>query len=207
MTALTDDSFAPGFLISSPRLEGSPFERAVVLMVQHGEEGAMGYIVNKPLQLTFGGLMASVDGALEERMAGSTRERAVLYGGPVRTSQLWLIHQDRGAERSDDQAVEAARAADGDIVFADGWVVSASAMAIERVGASASTPPVYPVLGYAGWGPGQLEAEIGEGSWLWCAMDEELLTEAEPEQMWDRALARTGVHPAAFLMMARGDAV
>ncbi|MGM0557774.1 MAG: YqgE/AlgH family protein [Myxococcota bacterium] len=205
MTSSSDDQIAPGFLIASPKLDGSPFERAVVLMVQHDSQGSMGYIINKRVELNFGSLLLSVDASLETAMPDDIFAKQVRFGGPVRVSQLWLLHRHEGAQPTDDPQLLADQEASGDIVFAEHWKVSASAETIEQVATVDDAPPMLPVLGYSGWGGGQLEDEIEDGSWLMCDFDEELLIEDEPRTLWKAALDRTGVHPTAFLMMAKGD--
>lgn len=203
MSATNDDQIVPGFLIASPKLDGSPFERALVLMVQHDADGSMGYIVNKRVDVDFGELMTSVDDTIESRMCGAYREHDVYFGGPVRVGQLWLIHRSETAE----DGYVAPGDPEGDIVFTDDWRVSASAETIEWVATQQTDAPIFPVLGYAGWGGGQLEEEIEEGSWLMCDFDEQLLVNDDPPSMWDAALEKTGVHPTAFLMMAKGESV
>jgi putative transcriptional regulator len=205
MASSSDDPIAPGFLIASPKLDGSPFERAVVLMVQHDSQGSMGYIVNKRVDINFGSLLLSVDASIETAMSDEVFARQVLFGGPVRVSQLWLVHRDEGARPTDDPQRLADQEASGDIIFASDWKVSASAETIERVATSDDPPTMFPVLGYAGWGGGQLEEEIEDGSWLMCSFDEKLLLHDDQQSLWKTALDRTGVHPTAFLMMAKGD--
>jgi putative transcriptional regulator len=207
MASSTDDQIAPGFLIASPKLDGSPFERAVILMVQHDSGGSMGFIINKRVDINFGSLLVSVDEALEAKISEETFAHSVFFGGPVRVSQLWLIHHEDGLEPTDDPDAIAEREERGDIIFARDWRVTASAEAIESVAANGADGPLFPVLGYSGWGGGQLEGEIEEGSWLMCDFSEELLQHADTQSMWKKALDQTGVHPTAFLMMAKGDSV
>ena len=89
-----DDSLAPGFLIASPRLDGSPFERALIVIVHHDDEGAMGFIVNKPLSIDLGSLLQSADEALTGEITASCYDTHVHFGGPVQVEQLWLIYND-----------------------------------------------------------------------------------------------------------------
>lgn len=207
MAPSTDDQIAPGFLIASPKLDDSPFERAVILMVQHDSQGSMGYIINKRVDINFGSLLASIDEGLDLTIPDQTFARQVFFGGPVRVSQLWLIHRDEGAVPSEDPQQLAEQEASGDIVFAEHWKVSASAETIESVATNSSEAPLFPVLGYSGWGAGQLEDEIEDGSWLMCDFSQDLLLHEDPKTLWKKALDQTGVHPTAFLMMAKGDSV
>lgn len=205
MANSSEDQIAPGFLIASPKLDDSPFERAVILMVQHDGQGSMGFIINKRVDMNFGSLLYSVDASMDQDISDDIFTNRVFFGGPVRVSQLWLIHHQEGAEPTGDPEALAREEASGDIVFARGWKVSASAETIQRVALEGPDTPLFPLLGYAGWGGGQLEDEIEDGSWLMCDFDEDLLRHDDPGSLWKTALDRTGVHPTAFLMMAKGD--
>jgi putative transcriptional regulator len=216
----TDDtsSMAPAFLVASPKLDGSPFERAVILLVHHDSEGAMGYIVNKPVEVDFGTLIASVNEPLEDAILKERFEQTVYFGGPVRLEQLWVIfkHAHPGAEEGTERAAmptvdEAIGVSDdGEVLieppnldFGDDWSLSASGRIIERFALEETDDFFMPMLGYTGWGGGQLESEIEEGSWLIADFDESLIHHTAPADCWDRALASLGVEPTAFLMMGK----
>ncbi|WP_168210594.1 YqgE/AlgH family protein [Persicimonas caeni] len=193
-------SMAPGFLVASPKLDGSPFERAVILLVHHDEEGAMGYIINKPLEVDFGTLIASVNEEIEEAILPERFEQTVYFGGPVRMEQLWVIfkHEGEQARKAPFDSVEPA-----DIDFAPDWTLSPSGRLIEGFALHETDDYIMPVLGYAGWGAGQLEGELEEGSWLVADFDEALIRQTAPADCWKRALAKIGVDPTAFLMMGK----
>jgi len=201
-------SSAPGFLIASPRLDGSPFERAVVAMVHHDEEGAMGFIINKPLEIDFGSLIQSVNEAITPQLSPASFEMPVYFGGPVRIEQLWVIYH---RIESEDAATAARRRHlrrmrqpdESELTFDTGWYLAASGEIIEGFARGQQAGDYRPFVGYAGWGPGQLEQEIEEGSWLLDDFDAEGFFHTQPDAQWDDALARIGVDPAAFLMMAR----
>lgn len=195
-------SMAPGFLVASPKLDGSPFERAVILLVHHDEEGAMGQIINKPIEVDFGTLIASVNEEIEEAILPERFEQTVYFGGPVRMEQLWVLYKREGegepAGREPSEFIEPA-----DIDFADRWTLSASGHVIEDFALHDTDDYFMPVLGYAGWGAGQLEGELEEGSWLVADFDEALMRQTPPADCWKRALAAIGVEPTAFLMMGK----
>lgn len=202
-------SSAPGFLIASPRLDGSPFERAVVAMVHHDEEGAMGFIINKPLEIDFGSLIQSVNEEITPKLSPSSFEMPVYFGGPVRIEQLWVMY--RRLEVDDSQEAEQRRRLrrmrqrgdDEELTFNQGWYLAASGEIIEGFAQGMQAGEYRPFIGYAGWGPGQLEQEIEEGSWLLDDFHAESFFQTRYDAQWDEALARIGVNPTAFMMMAR----
>ncbi len=201
-----DDSLAPGFLVASPKLEGSPFERAVIVMVHHDAQGAMGFIINKPVEIDFGSLLESADEPIDGTIADRSFQQTVLFGGPVRVEQLWVLFHDQGAgahepgiEQPVDELDQIAQ-----IAFHRDWVVASAGSVIERFATGERTEPYHPVIGYAGWGPGQLESEIEEGSWLAVDFEETLLSDTPPGECWEAALEVVGLDPASFVMMGDG---
>jgi len=206
MGLMTDegDSLAPGFLIAAPKLEGSPFERAVILMVHHDPQGAMGFIINKPVEIDFGSLLRSANEPISGSIADSRFHQTVLFGGPVRVEQLWVLFREQGAGAVDagDEIEDLEQIAR--MAFHPDWVVAGSGQIIERFATGERDEPFHPVIGYAGWGPGQLESEIEDGSWLAVDFEDSLLRETDPEDCWEAALDTVGLDPASFMMMGNG---
>ena len=201
-------SISPGYLIASPKLDGSPFERAVVAMVHHDEEGAMGFIINKPLEIDFGSLIQSVNEEIAREIVPRSFDMPVHFGGPVRIEQLWLIFQRQlqGAEELEANQLLLRRLQepdDGAMAFSEGWFLAASSEIIEGFALGKQFGEYRPFIGYAGWGPGQLEAEIDDGSWLLLDFEEDFFFDALPAVHWEDALDRIGVNPTAFLMMGK----
>ena len=161
-------------LVAARGLADPNFSHTVILLADHNQKGALGLVVNRRSEVT----LAKVFPDLEPTLA--TAERAFL-GGPVeRTQALALV---RGAE-----APAGARR------VADGVFLVASPEGLETLiasGASASRFRVY--VGYAGWGPGQLEAETQEGSWHVVDATSDIVFAADPAGMWQRQIARTDV--------------
>jgi putative transcriptional regulator len=226
-----DSSMSPGFLVASPKLDGSPFERAVILLVHHDPRGAMGYIINKPVDVDFGTLIASVNTAIQPKILADRFEKTVYFGGPVRIEQLWVLYKHElgeepealqgGAAPSPPEpaahtvsesmqnmfsgALPAAQELldPGELAISDRWALSASGRVIEDFAMGQADDYFMPVLGYAGWGAGQLEAEIGEGSWLLADFDDSLIFDGSPFDCWTRALDEIGIDPTTFLMMGK----
>ncbi len=198
-------SLSPGFLIASPKLDGTPFERAVVVIVHHDDEGAMGFIINKPLEIDFGSLIQSVNEDIARQVVPDSFDVHVYFGGPVRIEQLWLIfQQDPDILSPRLRATPTSNPEDSSTLgFSDGWFLAASGDIIEGFALGKEHGNYRPFIGYSGWGPGQLEAEIEDGSWLILDFEEDLFFDSIPAYNWDQALNRLGVDPTAFLMMAK----
>ena len=169
----------PYLLLAAPVLSDPNFERTVVLVGHHTEEGAVGWIVNR---LVDGGARALLPEAVAATIHPDTPLR---IGGPVATPGLIVVHRDpfEGIESID---------------MAPGLRVSATPEVLPHVFAAA---PVHDpvggllVFGYAGWGPGQLEHEMEEGSWLVLPYDPAFAFPASVAGLWERALAELGVRP------------
>jgi len=179
--SVTVESLTPPYLLlAAPILSDPNFERAVVLMGHHSEEGAVGWIVNR---LVEGGAKALLPEEVSRTMDPDTPLR---IGGPVATPGLIVVHRETIA------GIES-------ISMAPGLVVSATPEVLPRVFAAATgTGPAEGLLlfGYSGWGPGQLEHEMEEGSWLVLPYDPAFAFPADVSGLWERALAELGVSPA-----------
>jgi putative transcriptional regulator len=92
---------------------------------------------------------------------------------------------------------------EGALSFSEGWFLAASGEIIEGFAVGRQNGDYRPFIGYAGWGPGQLESEIDDGSWLLLDFDEDFFFDSLPGVHWDEALQKLGVDPAAFLMMGK----
>jgi putative transcriptional regulator len=166
----------PYLLLASPELADPNFRRTVVLMGHHTEEGALGWIINRTID---GGAHALLPESLSAPLHPDTPLR---LGGPIGTPGLLVLHH---------RPIEGIESTE----LATGLLVSASPEILGRLFSSEpgkGTPPGLLIFGYAGWGPGQLEQEMEDGSWLVLPYAEELAFPGEEETLWDRALARLG---------------
>jgi putative transcriptional regulator len=169
----------PYLLLAAPVLSDPNFERTVVLMGHHSEEGAVGWVVNR---LVDGGARALLPDEVSRTIHPDTPLR---IGGPVATPGLIVVHRETfdGIESID---------------MAPGLRVSATPAVLPHVFAEApDNAPVCGLLvfGYSGWGPGQLEHEMEEGSWLVLPYDPAFAFPADVAGLWERALAELGVRP------------
>jgi len=184
---------APGLLIASPPLGDPNFDRTVVLLALHSEEGALGFVVNRIAPVKLDELL-NYAGYAE----GAESDRPVYAGGPVQPSSGWIVHANEDFLPNDDDAIEV-----GERVR-----VTSSRAAFERLAALAeegsakgSLDRLLVILGYSGWGPGQLEAEIAHGAWLPVPLDEAVLFEVDTDSRWERAYQLMGLKPAEVMSM------
>jgi len=183
---------APGLLIASPPLNDPNFIHALILLVAHGEEGALGIVVNGDREIACVGDLLEQLGLSDD----ATRHRApVRLGGPVQPEIGWIVYKPAKAAPRE-----------GEIKLSDGVAVTQSREVLAAIGRE-DGPELYAAyLGYTGWAPGQLEEEIRQGAWLPMALDDSIVFDVPVERRWTEAFARAGVAPAGFLSNKRGMA-
>lgn len=169
-------------LIATPGMTDPRFERSVVYICIHSDEGAMGLIVNKPIEaLGFRDLMQKLDIAVSSNRAGGH----VLFGGPCDTSKGFVLHS------GEYKSIEA--------TLSMGNVGLTATRDVLCEIASGSGPRRWLfALGYAGWGPQQLEAELASNGWVHCDADESLLFDVEHGSKWRAALGKLGIDLSGF---------
>lgn len=174
---------APGFIVASPALLDPNFTRTVVLLVAHNADGALGFIVNRPMAgLTIERVLRDLGTPCER-----PRPDLVLAGGPVQ-KEAGFVMLERGEGES--------------LPTPDGYrvgpslVVSSSRTALALLGHPEGSDRSHLMLGYAGWGPGQLEDEIAAGAWIPADLDAGLIFDAPMSERWGLAFASIGSHPA-----------
>ena len=184
---MASNSLAPAFLLSMPQLTDPNFNRTDVLLCNHSEEGAFGLVVNRPL-VTSGRVIVNL-----KPVVSTDRELQVWIGGPVEPQRSWMLVGD-----GPDEAEEAAG-----VRIADRLYLSTSPDLLRRL--LDPDPPLRTrlVVGYSGWGPGQLEAELEASAWLLSDVDCNLIFNTPPDRMWEAAIRRLGADPA-MLQMSRG---
>ena len=177
---VTIDALVPTMLIAAPALEDGFFAHSVILLVDRGDHGAGGMVLNRVAPVELETLF--IAGGLEHL---PTAPRPVWIGGPVAPQSGLVLYLDEGGERYEH-----------DVEVIPGLRLSAS-MAVLRDVALGKGPRVFGLfLGRAGWGPGQLEREIAEGSWLTCEPRLELLFGTETDEVWHQALHSQGLDEA-----------
>jgi putative transcriptional regulator len=180
-------SLAPIFLLSMPQLTDPNFNRTVVLLCKHSEEGAFGLVINRPL-LTSGTVTVNLDPPVS-----TDRELQIWVGGPVEPYRSWILVGQEPDEAEDLRGMR----------VAGNLYLSTSPDLLRRLLEPSPPPMARLIVGYSGWGPGQLEAELDESSWLISDVDRDLIFKTPPDRLWETAIRRLGADPAA-LHMSRG---
>ena len=161
-------------LVASPEMRDPRFARTVIYMISHDAGGAQGFVVNRPLgEILLARLLQDM------RLDGSSAFGKVRLhgGGPVESLRIFALHT------SDYASPHSAVVKDGVSVTSDPDILLA-------VAAGKGPRRLRLVLGYAGWAPGQLEAEMEAGAWIRAAADESLLFDEDYDKKWDKAQAR-----------------
>ena len=185
---MTSSTLAPALLLSMPQMLDPNFVRTVVLLCQHNDNGAFGLVMNRPL-ITSGRVTVNLDPPMS-----TDRELEVWIGGPVEPERSWiLVGRDAEGEGDDIRGMR----------IAEGLHLSTSPDLLRRLLAPVPPPDTRLIVGYSGWSPGQLEAELEASAWLIGEADRDLIFNTPPERMWDTAIRRLGADPAT-LQMSRG---
>ncbi|MEL6207608.1 MAG: YqgE/AlgH family protein, partial [Pseudomonadota bacterium] len=147
-------------LIAMPGMGDPRFERSVIFLCAHSDEGAMGLVVNHPVaDLTFGELLSQ----LEIETSEPIESIPVHMGGPVEHGRGFVLHSGEYRESEATLEVEG------------GFGMTATLDILEDIAGGRGPRAILMALGYAGWGPGQLEGEIARNAWLTCASNSELV--------------------------------
>ncbi|MGE0118946.1 MAG: YqgE/AlgH family protein [Dongiaceae bacterium] len=173
-------------LVAMPQMRDPRFARSVIYMCAHSADGAMGLVVNRRVgSITF-------DDLLQQLEIGPNRRNddiRVHFGGPVEQGRGFVLHSSdylqSGTMRVDDQVA-----------------LTATLDILKEMAAGGGPRRSLLALGYAGWGPGQLDAEIQANGWLSVPADEELLFDDNLDDKWERAITKIGID---FSMLS-GDA-
>jgi putative transcriptional regulator len=166
-------------LIALPGMPDPRFEKSVIFMCAHSlKTGSMGIIVNKPIEgLSFGEIVQSLD----VEVMPQTPQAPVLYGGPVATGQGFVLHS---GEYGDPQTT---------LPIMSGISLTTTVEILRAIAHGRGPRKSLFALGYSGWGPGQIEAEMQTNGWIHCDADAELVFGANLQSKWASALGRLGV--------------
>lgn len=162
------------FLIAMPHLQDSSFAGTLTYICDHNAHGAMGIIVNRPLQITLGEILEQLDlGRLEE-------DECVYAGGPVQTDRGFVLHRPGGRWQST-------------LSISDQVSLTTSRDILAALAENRGPREKLVALGYAGWGAGQLDREIADNFWLTCPASDQILFHTPPAQRLNAALATLGI--------------
>lgn len=175
------DGLAPALLLSMPQLNDPNFKRTVVLLCEHSRDGAFGLVLNRPTSTSASDIIEL------EPPVKHDNGLQLWVGGPVEQQRGWILVSDEPAN------VESIR-------VIDGLYLSASPVLLRRLIEEAPLPRSRFLVGYAGWGPDQLDSELRQSAWLTADVDLDIVFDTDADTMWEAAIRRLGVDPNALQM-------
>jgi putative transcriptional regulator len=169
------------FLIAMPGMADDTFAGAVIYLCEHTERGALGLVINKPIDIKLKRLFEKVELALDrEDLADSP----VFFGGPVQTERGFVLHDRLGEEGGHYNST---------LSIPGGLEMTTSKDVLEALAHGAGPKRVLITLGYAGWGAGQLEDELSRNGWLNVGADPGVIFDTPVELRYERALSLLGI--------------
>lgn len=192
------DLATPVLLIAMPQVQDPFFHKSVVLLLHHSEEGSVGLIVNRPTELAVREILAGMELEWHGEEGAPT-----WFGGPVQPQIGTVLFSSVGdpaagsEETADGPSTGSGHGIEAALVLTGGISVTQH---VGDLGRLAGAPPerFRLLLGYAGWGEGQLLEEILRNDWLTAPVDADLVFAASPEEAWTGALRSVGVNPASL---------
>jgi putative transcriptional regulator len=179
-------SLAGQMLVAMPGMRDPRFARTVIYMCAHSPEGAMGLVVNRAIeQVSFTALLEQ----LEIEDTGLGLPFSIHFGGPVETGRGFVLHSPDYRR-------------DGTLVVSGSVALTATIDIVRAIARGDGPKRHLLALGYSGWGPGQLDAEIRANAWLQVDADDDLVFGSVLDQKWIRAMAKLGIDPRMLLDVA-----
>jgi putative transcriptional regulator len=172
ISAEDSDSLAGQLLVASPEMKDPRFVETVIYMVKHSTEGAFGLVINRPLAK---GPIQDLLKGFDAESKGVKGDIVIHYGGPVTPNAGFILH-------TDDVLL------DNSTPVKDGIAVTSDAKLIAAIGHGKGPRQALVIMGYAGWAPGQLEAELKAEAWYVVPADKKLIFGKDPEKKWRQAL-------------------
>ena len=175
------------FLVAMPGMGDPRFEHTVIYLCAHSAEGAMGLIINKPApDVRFNDLLEQLNITGE----GELGEQQVYFGGPVEHGRGFVLHSDEYFVPNSTLRIDG------------GASMTATVDILKDIAGGRGPTMSLMTLGYAGWGPGQLESELQANGWLSCDANDDIIFHMRPEKKWEAALHQIGIDPR--LLSAEG---
>lgn len=175
---------APVLLVALPQVQDQFFHKSVVLLIHHSDDGSVGLIVNRPTEIEIGEILSGM-----ELEWGGAKPSFTWFGGPVQPQVGTVLYAP--GQNGDRAGIQAA------LAVATGVSLTQH---VGDLGLLADEPPerFRLLLGYAGWGEGQLMEEILRNDWLTVPVDPDLIFAGDPASAWAEALLSVGVNPATL---------
>lgn len=165
------------FLIAMPGLADPNFQHTVTFICAHNEDGAMGIVINRQVDMRLGEVLAQME---LQPMNAAIEQYPVYQGGPVQTDRGFILHTPEKLWESS-------------IKISASIAVTTSRDIIEAIANDEGPEATLMALGYAGWDAGQLEQEIGDNAWLSGPADTNIIFNTPSEQRWQKAAALLGI--------------
>ncbi len=174
------------FLIAMPGMADDTFAGAVIYLCEHTEKGALGLVINKPIDIKLKNLFEKVALTLDRE---DLAETPVYFGGPVQTERGFVLHERLGGEGDTDSHYNSSLQIPG------GLQMTTSKDVLEALSSGAGPKKILVTLGYSGWGAGQLEEELGRNGWINVDAEPGIIFDTPVEQRYDKALSLLGIDP------------
>ncbi|HUH38561.1 MAG TPA: YqgE/AlgH family protein [Spongiibacteraceae bacterium] len=177
MSTIPFQSYKHHFLVAMPSLQEGIFANSITYLCEHTEQGAMGIVINQPLQVCLDEIFEHLD------MDGDCRHdnEPIMAGGPVQTDRGFVLHRPTGQQW------------DSTLVIADDVAMTTSKDILEAMARGAGPEQALVALGYAGWGAGQLEEELARNAWLTLPADSRIIFDTPIEQRAQLAVGQLGI--------------
>ncbi|MCW9013799.1 MAG: YqgE/AlgH family protein [Gammaproteobacteria bacterium] len=173
----TETNLTNHFLIAMPSLEDGNFSQSVTYICEHDDNGALGITINRPIDIQLKEIFTQLN---IEAANTEIADQFIFIGGPVQQDRGFLLHKPHGNW-------------DSSLKVTDAIAVTTSRDILEAIAQDKGPENVIITLGYAGWGPGQLEYELSQNAWLSCPANEEILFHTPPEKRWEAAAKLLGI--------------
>ncbi|MDN5865295.1 MAG: YqgE/AlgH family protein [Gammaproteobacteria bacterium] len=182
MSGISTDALAGRLLIATPSMQDPNFAKSVILVCEHNADGALGLAVNRKLPLQLGQVLSRLDLPVSIPEFKTT---PLFSGGPVQGERGFVLHDSPGMN-------------DDSLALGDSLAVSASEAVLATIAEGAGPRRFMLMLGYSGWGAGQLEQEFADNAWLAVPATPQLIFETAVEERWHQAAALIGLDLARF---------
>ncbi len=184
-----DISLTNHFLIAMPQLSDPSFFQSVTYICQHSPEGTMGIIINRPMDMDMGEVFSHLDIECED---DQLCQQTLYFGGPVQSERGFVLHSPE-------------KTWEGTMIVSDGIALTTSSDILNDIAKHQGPQHNLVALGYAGWGAGQLEAEMADNAWLSVPADPDIIFNLPAEKRWQAATTLLGVD-LAFISEEVGHA-
>ena len=170
------------FLIAMPAMEDPYFAKSLIYIAEHNDQGALGIIVNRPVDMNLAALLEKIDVPCDAQELGNL---PVYFGGPVQTDRGFVLHRPIGEWQST-------------LTVNDHTGLTSSRDVLQAVARVGEPHQVLVSLGYSGWGGGQLEHELGQNAWLTVPADMRIVFDLPVADRYDAAIRLLGIEPSAL---------